>query len=144
MDEKKKKILALLKTRTLGVVSTIDSKNNKPESALIAFSETDDLELIFGTSSDSRKFTNIQINPRVAFAVNQDKTTVQYEGVAKVTDGEEAKQCQTVHFAKNASSVKYAQDEKQRYIKISPDWIRYSNHSSSPKDIFEINFGPKP
>ena len=47
------------------VVSTVDSQG-KPESALVAFSENDVLELIFGTAANSRKYKNLLQNPAIS------------------------------------------------------------------------------
>ena len=133
-------ILNFLKTQILGVVSTIDSQTSKPESALVAFSETDNLEIIFGTFNDTRKVPNILKNPHISFVVGFGDVTVQYEGTAKFTEGEEEKKCRDTHLAKNPASKKYAFDPKQRFLKVSPTWIRYSDLSSTPETIFEISF----
>jgi hypothetical protein len=60
-EEIKKKILDFLGENKLTVISTVDSQNNKPEAAVVAFAEKENLELIFGTSNTSRKYKNIQI-----------------------------------------------------------------------------------
>src|SRR4051812_31706743 len=111
MDQKQK-ILSFIKTQMLGVVSTVD-RSNKPESAIVAVSETENLELIFGTSSESRKFANIAGNPSVSFVVGWGPITIQYEGTARLTEGKEALECQEMHLAKNPASKKFASDPKQ-------------------------------
>ncbi len=53
----------------LGNIATV-SNDNKSESALIGFSETDDLYIIFGTDSKSRKYENLVKNSSIAFVSN--------------------------------------------------------------------------
>ncbi len=81
MNNQKIKILNLLKQHNLMVLSTIN-KNNKPQSALVAFAENPSLELIFGTFSTTRKYTNLKHNLHISAVVGLDETsntTLQYE-----------------------------------------------------------------
>lgn len=137
-SEIKEKILNFIKKQVVGIVSTINSENNKPESAVVAFSETDNLELIFGTFNDTRKYKNLQSNNRVAFVIGWDDITVQYEGVVEELSGEQAEKSRNIHLAKNPGSKKYAFDEKQRFFKITPTWIRYSDFNYDPEKVLEI------
>jgi nitroimidazol reductase NimA-like FMN-containing flavoprotein (pyridoxamine 5'-phosphate oxidase superfamily) len=140
MDPKKQKVLAFLRTQLMGVISTIANGSSQPESALIAFSETPELELIFGTSNKSRKFANIASNPHVTFVIGFEEMTMQYEGVARVAEGKEVEECRAVHLSKNPRSVKYAFAEDQRYIKVHPTWLRYTDGTVDPDDTFELTF----
>ena len=88
MEGKKKKILDFIKKERLGIISSINEEG-KPESGVIAFAETDNLDLIFGTSCDFRKYENINNNQNVSFVIGWDEITIQYEGVAKEAKGEE-------------------------------------------------------
>jgi uncharacterized pyridoxamine 5'-phosphate oxidase family protein len=141
MEDKKdinEKLLNFLKTQMLGVVSTVDWENNKPESAVVAFCETEGLELIFGTFLDTRKFKNIHNNPNVSFVIGWSNFTIQYEGIAKITDGEEASKCKEKHLKKNPASIKFSTEQRQRYIKVSPKWIRLTDFSNSAEPIIEV------
>lgn len=60
-EEIKTKIKSFLENHQLTVIATIDSDTNKPESAVIAFAEKEDLSLIFATSKTTRKYKNLQI-----------------------------------------------------------------------------------
>lgn len=139
MDEQKKTILEFLKTQLLGVIATVDSVSNKPESALVAFSETDHLELIFGTLNDTRKFANLQHNPHVAFVITGGEITVQYEGVARLAGTpEETDEYRTIHLTKNPAAKKFAHLAQQQFFKVRPTWIRYSNFSIKPPSVFAV------
>ncbi len=140
MSEEKQKVLDFIKTKIHGVISTVDLESNKPESAVVAFSETDNLELIFGTFNDTRKYKNLQSNNNTSFVIGWDDITVQYEGMVKELHRGDMENARNNHLAKNPSSKKYAFDEKQRYFKITPKWIRYSDFNFDPEKVFEISF----
>src|SRR5476651_323961 len=95
MDEKiiKDKLLEFLNKHTLGVISTIDFKRNRPESAVVVFANTENFEIVFGTSNTTRKYTNIQVNSNISFVIGWDSKigTVQYEGIARELKKNEAK-----------------------------------------------------
>src|SRR3989344_313246 len=85
-------VIDFLKKNSLAVISTIDSANNKPDAALVAFAETDKLEIIFHTFNNSRKYKNLQTNPSVAFVIGfgeKEQITLQYEGIAVELKGNE-------------------------------------------------------
>jgi general stress protein 26 len=138
--EVKNKILAFLGKHSLTVISTIDVGMEKPESAVIAFAETDTLELIFGTSNMSRKYANIKKNPNVSFVIGWDGAvgTVQYEGVAKELSQEESEKYADIQTAKNPAAKKFTQREDQRYFLVTPTWIRFTDNIEN--QIHEVVF----
>lgn len=140
-DEQKNKILGFLQRQKLTVISTTASE--RPESALIAFTETKDLEIVFGTSDETRKYKNLRKNNHVAFVFGLDdrdtRTTIQYEGLARELEGDEAEKYSAIHIAKNPGSAKYLGDRHERHFLVQPTWIRYANHSGDPKDVFEFD-----
>lgn len=141
MDEKSK-ILDYIKKQKLAIISTI-GKKRKPESAVVAFSETEDLEIIFGTFCTTRKYKNLKYNKDVSVVIGWNEVeniTVQYEGIAKEVKNEELEKCRQIQLKKNPSSKKYAFDKNQTYFMIKPKWIRYSNFFKEPEEIFEIFF----
>ncbi|MEK7095644.1 MAG: pyridoxamine 5'-phosphate oxidase family protein [Patescibacteria group bacterium] len=121
------------------VISTIGV--DKPEAALVGFASADDLSLVFGTYTTTRKFNNIQKNPNCAIVFgNNEKITLQYEGVASVLEGDELKEYKNIYFQKTPSSKKYEAHPNQVYLKIKPTWIRYTDYNKEPEMIFEMNF----
>ena len=142
MEEIKKKILEFVKKSTLTVISTVDVQSNKPESAVIAFAEMENLELVFGTSNKTRKYRNLQTNQNVSFVIGWDPNTgtVQYEGVAKELSKEELPAYSAIMAAKNPRAVKFINREDQRYFLVKPTWIRILDKTKSPDETFEINF----
>lgn len=139
-EEIKNKILDFLKKHTLTVISTIDVEGEKPESAVIAFTEKENLEIIFGTSNTTRKYKNIQKNPHASFVIGWDGAvgTLQYEGIARELSTEESKAYSVAHIAKNPGSEKYVNLQDQRYFLVKPTWIRLVDNIEN--NVHEINF----
>lgn len=121
------------------VISTIGI--DKPEAALMGFAVSKDLGLIFGTLTTTRKFENIQKNPNVAIVFsNDEKITVQYEGVATVLEGDELEEYKNIYFQKKPDAKRFETDPSQVYLKVQPTWIRYTNYHKESEGIFEITF----
>jgi len=139
--EQKQKIADLLRYQKMGVVSTVSSEGF-PESAWVALSETEDLEIIFGTSRLSRKFENLQTNKRIAVVVynEQQRQTLQYEGEVMELHGDEKTSAQEIHLLKHPAAKKYSHDIHQSFFKVKPLWIRYTDYHLDPHEIFEVKF----
>jgi general stress protein 26 len=140
MTDLRASIAAFLATRPHGVVSTVHA-DGSVESALVAFSETPELDITFGTFDTTRKFANILRDPRVAFVVTDDENVeVQLEGRARIAEGEEHERCKRRHLAKNPKTAKYADDPHQRFVVIEPTWIRFIDRRTDPTTAEELRF----
>jgi len=141
LHTQKQKLLEFMRQVPLGVLATVSS-DGLPQAALVAISENENLELFFGTSNASRKYQNVMKNPRVAVTLSkeQERTTVQYEGTAVAVAESEREAVEAAHMAKNPGAKRFAQDPTQKYFKIVPIWVRYSNRGPAPHEIFEIKF----
>ncbi len=137
------KIQTLLKSNTLMVLSTTNSRNQS-QSALVAFTQTENFEIIFGTFCTTRKYANLKCNPSVSIVIGLDERlnkTIQIEGTAQeAATLLQAKEWQSLQLKKNPASKKYASHQHQRYFKITPAWMRYSDFSKTTEEIFEVHF----
>jgi general stress protein 26 len=142
--EEKAKILEVLESHQLGVISTV-SEQNKPEAALVGFAVLPEtLEIIFGTFETFRKYKNLQSNKNAAFVIGWDnKKTVQVEGEAKELVGEEMQSMMEIYVKKFPSSKKYLDNSEEKFFKIIPSWMRFRNLDEHPEEMFEINFEDK-
>lgn len=131
-----------MKACRLTVISTVDSEGNRPEAACIAFAEKENLELIFGTSNRSRKYKNLQSNPYVSFVIgwSDEMGTIQYEGVAREMDGEEALEHGKILADKNENARIFLTKEDQRYFLVTPTWIRLVDKTKKPEEKLEMGF----
>jgi len=115
------------------------SENLKPQAALVGFGEMDNLSLIFGTSTKTRKFSNLMKNPSVAIVFDDSEgITVQYEGTISLFENDEFSKYKEAYFRKSAVAKKYENYPNQTYLKVTPVWIRYTNYNTDPPQIFEI------
>lgn len=112
-----------------------------PESALVAFVETDELEIIFETFVDSRKYRNLHIHSRVSTVIgwaSESYVTIQYQGNALELIGEDVLKARELFRAKiTPCTEQYLSDTRVRFFKIKPSWIRYSDYDQSPPLIEE-------
>jgi general stress protein 26 len=138
MDDKKT-ILEFLKTVNHAVIGTVN-KNGNPQGATVGFGQTEELEIIFGTSSLTQKAQNISQNNHVSLVVNDPTRSVQYEGTARLLDGVEKEMYTKIYFEKNPGMAKYYELESQQYYLVTPHWIRYIDHTKSPNGTIEIRF----
>lgn len=135
----KQKILSFIETQAHMVVATCDG--NTPEAAFVGFASTQELELVFGTKTNSRKYKNILSHPNVAIVFDDDKKiTVQYEGIISIPSGGALETYKQIYFQKTPSSKKYENQPDQIYLKVTPTWIRYTNHGAHPYEVLEITF----
>lgn len=136
----KDKVLNFIKHQELAVISTI-GMDGKPSAAVIGFGETEDFELVFGTYNDSRKYANLMKNSDVAFVIGWDENiTVQYEGIAEELNESNSTKYKGYYFSKNPKSKEYESDPKERYFKVKPKWIRYTELNKDPWFIIELKF----
>ena len=143
-QEKKQIILKFFRRCKLGVVSTVFPGSLMPESAVVSISETDNLDIVFGSFKAERKNHNILANPQVSFVVGWDyeeKITVQVEARVQLLVGKEREALSDEHCKKHPGSLKYKDDPRQEYFKIVPHWIRYSNFACDPQKIWELTLG---
>jgi general stress protein 26 len=139
----KVKILDFLRTQKLATISTANPETLQPESALIAFTEDDNLCLYFQTGKHTRKAQNLKANPRVAFVfglVHQEMFTVQYEGVVKqLTTAEELEACKQQFIAKDSPTTEYYFNHPSSiFFKVTPTWIGCSDYRGKKPDVIEI------
>lgn len=137
----KNKILKLMKESHFCVLSTVNNAG-QPESALIGFSQNDNLELVFGCNMKSRKYQNLKTHPDVSAVVSQPekRLTVQYEGHASLLQESKKDNVLKKHFDKLPFAKKYLDQPGQAWFKVVPKWIRYSDYSSDPAFIDEMRF----
>jgi len=128
--EQVSEFLANSKTCT---IATVDG-NGHPMAATVGFSHGDKFEILIATNEQTHKFKNILINPNVAIVVGFEMPyTVQYEGVAKACTAEELGNRLEKHFEKVPNAKKFAGSLGQKYILVSPKWMRFTDMSKGPE-----------
>lgn len=127
----KQVIVEFMAGYSLCVIATV-GQDARPESALVGFSHTEELELIIGTSIKSRKYANLRENPHVAIVIGDEKGEVQYEGDIEILpNGEYRNMVETAHIKKLPGAAEYREDPNQVYMKVRPTWIRFLKHGEN-------------
>ena len=137
------KVLSFLRRQKLAVIATSTPVRSAPESALIAFTEDDELCLYFQTGRHTRKAANLALNPHVSLVIGlslDDLITVQYEGVAeRITDGHELEVCKQRFVRKDSPTTEeYFNHPTAIFFKVRPVWIGCSDYSGDNPKVIEL------
>lgn len=143
-SETKKEILEFLHRNPMAVISTQGNSSEFPESALIAFAEYENFEILFETFNISRKYQNLLKNNKVSLVIGLDHTkliTLQYEGVVEPVAEDEV-ESHIQHFLSKDTpcTEKILRDSRAKLFKITPTWLRYSDYTNGPPRILELSF----
>lgn len=133
-------LVAFLRRHSLAVEATV-SASGAPQAAVIGFVATDDLELFFDTTEDTRKLQNLRRDPRVAFVIgwSEDAPTVQYEGIADEPKGEELERLKKLYFERFPDGPSRQAWPGITYVRVKPTWIRHSDFGGAAPGITELN-----
>ena len=103
---------------------------------------TDDFEVFFDATSESRKVGNLRANPKIALVVGGptpgEERTVQFQGVADEPAGEELARLKALYFAAYPDGKGRESWPDIAYFRARPDWIRYSDYTQIPPMIVEF------
>lgn len=137
-EERENHIKKIIQSNTLGVLSTVAPEGTS-ESAVVEISALDDLKLIFDTLASFRKYRNLMTNQNVSVVIGLEPVSIQYEGIAFELEGNELHEYKKIHLGRFPEAAKF---EKlgMKFFKIVPKWIRYTDISKQPWEIFEIEF----
>lgn len=122
-----------------GVVSSI-SEHGTPQSALVGIATSPDLEIIFDTVKNWRKYPNLIARPACSFVVGgwAGEQTVQFEGLAIEPKGPDLERYQKIYFAAWPDGPARMAWPGIAYFVIRPRWIRYSDFDQRPPLIEEM------
>lgn len=137
-------LLSFLHRRRWAVVATV-SANAAPEAALVGIAITEDLEVVFDTTDNTRKFANLKSNAKIALVVggwvDGDERTLQYEGYADIPEGDELERLKAVYFGVFPEGRERQAWPGITYVRVRPTWLRYSDFNVAPPIISEATFG---
>ena len=126
-DIMRKVVYDFMHARRLAVISSIGPRG-EPQSALVGFAVSPDLEIVFDTVTSSRKYPNLKHDPAIAIVFGwEDETTIQYEGLASEPVGEELRRAKALYFAAWPEGRAHEQWPGIAYFLVKPRWLRYSN-----------------
>jgi hypothetical protein len=110
-----------------------------PQSALVGFAVTPNLEIIFDTVKTSRKYANLIARPSCSFVVGwEGEQTVQFEGIAEELFGPRLLECQEIYFSAWSDGPTRQEWPGIAYFVVKPYWIRFSDYHQNPPLIREF------
>lgn len=134
-----RQLLAFMRRHRLCVQSSA-SASGAPQSAVVGFAVSDDLELVFDTIGTSRKMANLRRDPRVAIVIGWDEEqTVQMEGVADEPRGAELSKLKAAYFHVYPDGVERQSWEGITYVRVRLTWARYSDFRAGRHIVVEWN-----
>lgn len=133
-----KEVLAdYLRAHPLAVLATA-SADGRPEAALVNIAATPDLDIVFETTSATRKFTNLKSNPRVSLVVGwQGGKTLQVDGMVEELEASAYERLTPAFFAAFPEKGSHAYWPGNSYFRIRPTWFRLSDYNY-PRNIAEL------
>lgn len=136
-------VLQFMRTHSLGVQASVSTRNH-PQAAVVGFVVTDDFEIVFDALATTRKVVNLRQNPRCAFVIGGlaagDERTVQYEGKADEPAGDELNHLKELYFARFPDGRERQHWPGLTYVRVKPQWLRYSDWNQAPPLIVEFEF----
>jgi pyridoxine/pyridoxamine 5'-phosphate oxidase len=129
MDEKKKAaFIAYIGGVNCGVISTAD-KQHGPEAAFINLAVASNLEIVFETLISSRKYRNLQTDPRAALVIGgHGKTTLQIEGFVDEPVETDLDEAISLYYDACPQNNSHRNWPGLTYLRLRPRWIRYSDY----------------
>lgn len=128
-----------VKDRRLAVIATA-SNTGAPEAALINIAVTPDLEIVFETTSATRKYVNLMRNPRVCLVIGwQDDRTLQLDGLVDGPEGRDYERLKAFYISAFPQKTSHEYWPGNDYYRVRPRWARLSNYNS-PRKIEEFSF----
>ncbi len=133
-------LLAFLRRHRIAVEASV-AKDGTPQAAVVGIAISDELEIIFDTLANTRKFANLSADPRVALVVGWDhEVTAQIDGVAHFPTGTELARIREVYFSVYPDGRARLTWRGITHILVRPTSVRFSDFRTNPPLFAE--FGP--
>lgn len=136
-------VLEFMRRHSLAVQASV-SFAGAPQAAVVGFIVTDTFEIVFDTVETSRKVVNLRCNARCALVIggltDGDERTVQFEGISDEPTGNELERLKDMYFGRFPEGRDRQQWPGLTYVRVRPQWLRFSNFNESPPAIIEFTF----
>ncbi len=132
-------LIAFLRKYKLAVEATV-AATGAPQAAVIGFAVSDNLELVFDTTEDTRKCQNLRADPRIALVIGWDHdATAQIEGVVDFPTGAELDRIRAVYFSAYPDGRDRLAWPGIVHVRVRPTWIRFSDFTVDPPRIVVLD-----
>lgn len=133
--DKIEKLGAFMSAHPTAVIATADA-NGRPAAAVILFAHDDQFRIIFGTHP-SRKFTNLQANPRAALVLSKDWSAIQLHGPVIPLTGADSEAAMKLFMAKHPEMDQHMV-AGSTFFCLTPEWMRFMDTSKRPPEQWEV------
>jgi hypothetical protein len=131
-------LVSFLRRYKLAVQASV-SPGGAPQAAVVGFAVSDDLEIVFDTTEDTRKQRNLRADPRIALVIGWDHAvTVQLEGIADYPIGAELERIRQCYFVAYPDGRARLAWPGITHVRVRPTWVRYSDFVQNPPKILEL------
>jgi pyridoxine/pyridoxamine 5'-phosphate oxidase len=131
-------LLQFLQNHKLAVQASVNPENG-PQAAMVGVAVTDRFEIIFDTMDGTRKAMNLAKNPKIALVFGGwepgEERTAQVEGLADRPGGEELARLKPFYYRQYPDGIHRTPWPGLVYIRVKPDWIRFSDFHQDPPFI---------
>lgn len=132
-------LLAFLRRHRIAVQASV-SPSGHPQAAVVGIAVSDAFELVFDTVDSTRKAGNLRERPEIAFVVGWDEEqTAQYEGIADIPSGADLERLKQIYYAVYPDGLERASWTGLIYVRVRPNWIRYSDFRGAEVKVVEWN-----
>jgi general stress protein 26 len=135
-------LLSFMRAHPLAVQASV-SADGEAQAAVVGIVVTDEFEVFFDTSEETRKVANLRRNPRIAFVIGGttigDERSVQYEGVADEPRGAELKRLKEAYFETFPDGRDRQNWPGITYIRARPTWIRHVDFNQDTPEVIEFD-----
>lgn len=122
------KFVSQINAINAGVIATADREHG-PESAFINLAVMPDLAIVFETLISSRKYRNLQRDPRAALVIDGGgKTTFQIEGLVDEPTDVLRDDVIAAYYKACAQNLSHRDWPGLTYMRLRPRWLRYSDY----------------
>ena len=133
-------LLRLTRQRYIATLATA-SPEGQPQASPMRFAVTDEFEIVMGTLHTSRKFANLQRNPKVTVLVWDSLFSIQIDGLFDQPDGADLAGLRDVFAHEQPLEARIRAGRPTHvYFRIRPLWARYSDFMDEPGRVLTLDF----
>ena len=126
--DKKRQLVEFISHHRLATLASL-GPDGAPQAALMNIAVTQDLEVVFETTSQTRKFINLERDSRVALVIGwSGQETLQYEGRAIRPDGRRRDMARDAFVAAFPAKTADEHWPSNAYFLVTPHWLRFSSY----------------
>lgn len=136
-------ILRFMRSQSLAVETSVSS-SGAPQAAVVGIVVTEKFEIVFDTTTSTRKVRNLRHDPRISFVIGGltegDERSVQFEGIVDEPKGQELERLREIYFTRFPEGRERLSWEGLIHMRARPAWIRYSDFNRVPPEVVEFEF----